>query len=88
MELARSKRGIFVSQKKHILDLLKEIRMKGCILDDTPINIFVKLGKVKDGTPVDTKRYQIQVGKLTYLSHTRPNIDFVVIMVNHFMNCP
>ena len=41
----------------------------------------VKLSNIKDGVPVDTGQYQRLVGKLIYLSHTRPNIVFAVGVV-------
>nr|KYP53276.1 hypothetical protein KK1_024903 [Cajanus cajan] len=38
MEVARSKKGIVVSQRKYILDLLKETVMMGCRPAETPID--------------------------------------------------
>lgn len=49
MEIARSKKGIVVSQRKYILDLLKETGMSGCKPADTPIEASTKLGEVRDG---------------------------------------
>jgi hypothetical protein len=73
MEVARSKDGIVVSQQKYILDLLKETGMSGCRPADTPMDPNAKLWE-KGSVPVDTGRYQRLVGKLIYLSHTRPDI--------------
>ena len=36
----------------------------------------------------DRGKYQRLVGKLIYLSHTRPNIAFVVGVVSQFMHVP
>ncbi|KAL9434214.1 hypothetical protein AB3S75_028943 [Citrus x aurantiifolia] len=88
MEVARSKKGIVVSQRKYILDLLKETGMSGCKPSDTPIEANSKLGEVKNGVPVDKGRYQRLVGRLIYLSHTRPDIAFAVSMVSQFMHSP
>ena len=88
MEVAQSKNGIVVSQRKYILDLLAETGMSGCKPSDTPIEIGAKLGDVKDGVPVETGRYQRLVGKLIYLSHTRPDIAFAVSLVSQFMHSP
>ena len=88
MEVARSKRGIVVSQRKYILDLLKETGMSGCRSADTPIDPNQKLGDTKDGNLVNTTQYQKLVGKLIYLSHTRPDIAFAVSIVSQFMHSP
>lgn len=53
MEVARSKKGIMVSQQKYILDLLKEIGMMGCRPANTPIDPNQKLRSEDRGDPVD-----------------------------------
>ena len=65
MEVARSKEGIMVSQRKYILDLLKETVMSGCKPIETPIDPNKKLGDSKQGGPVDVGQYQRLVGKST-----------------------
>ena len=62
--------------------------MSGCKPSDTPIEANSKLGEVKNGVPVDKGRYQRLVGRLIYLSHTRPDIAFAVSMVSQFMHSP
>ncbi|XP_047331638.1 cucumisin-like [Impatiens glandulifera] len=47
-----------------------------------------KLGNNNDNTPTEKCRYQRLVGRLMYLSHTRPGIGFVVSVVSQFMNRP
>ena len=88
MEIARSRLGISVSQRKYILDLLKDTGMSACKPADTPIDPNLKLGNIKEGVPVDKAQYQRLVGRLIYLSHTRPDIAFAVSMVSQFMHCP
>ncbi|XP_062075664.1 uncharacterized mitochondrial protein AtMg00810-like [Humulus lupulus] len=46
MEFARSKEGIFVSQRKYVLDLLNETGMMVCKLAETPSEPNVKLQHV------------------------------------------
>ncbi|RVW90322.1 Retrovirus-related Pol polyprotein from transposon RE1 [Vitis vinifera] len=53
MEVARSRKGIVVSQRKYILDLLKETGMLGCKPIDTAMDSQKKLGIEKESTPVD-----------------------------------
>uniref|UniRef100_A0A2N9J1M4 Integrase catalytic domain-containing protein n=1 Tax=Fagus sylvatica TaxID=28930 RepID=A0A2N9J1M4_FAGSY len=88
IEVARSKEGIFVSQRKYVLDLLVETGMLACKPIDTPIEQNHRLGEDIDDTPVDRERYQKLVGKLIYLSHTRPDIAFAVSVVSQFMHAP
>ncbi|KAA0052170.1 Cysteine-rich RLK (receptor-like protein kinase) 8 [Cucumis melo var. makuwa] len=68
IEVARSKEGIFVSQRKYTLDLLTETGMLGCRLADTPIEFNCKLGNSDDQVPVDKEQYQRLVGKLIFFS--------------------
>ncbi|CAL5395906.1 unnamed protein product [Camellia sinensis] len=88
MEIARSKKGIAVSQRKYVLDLLNETGMLGCKPADTPMDTTIKLEESDGSAPSDKGRYQRLVGKLIYLSHTRPDIGFSVSVVSQFMNNP
>lgn len=59
--------------------------MLGCKPSDIPMDAR----KVEDdGKLVDKERYQRMVGKLIYLSHTRPDIAFAVSVVSQHMNSP
>ncbi|TYK06529.1 putative mitochondrial protein [Cucumis melo var. makuwa] len=88
MKVARSKEGISVSQRKYTLDLLTETGMLRCRPADTPIEFNYKLRNSYDQVPVDKDQYQCLVGKLIYLSHTCPDISFVVSAVSQFMQAP
>lgn len=88
MEVVRNRSGIIVSQRKYVLDILKEIKMLGCIPVDTPMDPVKKIGDRESGTPVDTGRYQHLVAKLIYLSHTRLDIAFAISVVSQYMHAP
>ena len=88
MEITRNDSAISVSQRKYTLDLSKEIGMMGSKLDDTRMDSNVKLKIKNDEDLVDKGRYQRLVGKLIYLSHTRPDKTFVVSCVSQFMHSP
>ena len=81
MEVARSKKGIFVSQRKYVMDLLKETSMLGCKPVDTLMDPTKKIGMVKDSAPINRGRYKRLAGRLIYLSHSRPDIGFSVSVV-------
>ena len=78
MEVARTTQGIVVCQRKYTLDLLEETRMLGCKPIDTPVEVNKREGNLDEKMLVDKGRYQRLVGKLIYLSHTRPDIAFAV----------
>ena len=77
-----------MSQRKYTIDLLTETGILGCRSTDTPIEFNCKLGNSNDQVPVDKEQYQHLVGKLIYLSHTHPDISFVVSVVSQFMQAP
>ncbi|GKC10464.1 putative RNA-directed DNA polymerase [Tanacetum coccineum] len=78
IEVLRSKQGIFMYQKKYVLNLLAEIDMIDCKPADTLMIVNQKLYMEEKARLVDKGRYQRLVGKLIYLSHTRPNIAHAV----------
>jgi hypothetical protein len=87
VEVSRSSKGIYLSQRKYILDLLSEVGMLGCRPALTPIEQNHRLTS-ESGQPVDRAQYQRLVGRLIYLSHTRPDIAFAVSVVSQFMHDP
>ncbi|CAL8073329.1 unnamed protein product [Prunus armeniaca] len=82
IEVAKSKTIIFLSQRKYVMDLLTETGMLGCMPADTPIEMNHKLCEDMDQEPTNKEQYQRLVGKLIYLAHTRPDIAYVVSVVN------
>ena len=62
MEVTRTKKEISISQKKYVIDLLREICMLGCKPSKTPIEWNGKL-RMKACNLVDRGRYQKLVGK-------------------------
>jgi hypothetical protein len=88
IEVARSKHGIFISQRKYTLDLLSETGMLGCKPVDNPMEQNHKLFQCSSAGCTDKGRYQRLVGKLIYLSHTRPDIAYAVSVVSQFMHNP
>nr|CAD41085.2 OSJNBb0011N17.2 [Oryza sativa Japonica Group] len=87
IEIARSPRGIVLSQRKYALDLLSDTGMLGCRPASTPVDQNHKLC-AESGNPVNKERYQRLVGRLIYLCHTRPDITYAVSMVSRYMHDP
>jgi hypothetical protein len=88
IELTHSKKGIFISQQKYFTDLQQETGKAACKPASTPIDPNVKLRNAEEDIKVDKEMYQRLVGKLIYLSHTRPDVAFAVSLVSQFMHQP
>ena len=86
IEVAYSTQGIFISQQKYMTDLLAETGKIGCKPISTPMDPNHKLGEAKEEPVVDKKMYQRLVGRLIYLTHTRPNIAYSVSVISQFMH--
>ncbi|WVZ55981.1 hypothetical protein U9M48_006573 [Paspalum notatum var. saurae] len=87
IEIARSLKGIVLSQRKYVLDLLEETGMLGCRPCSTPIDKNHQIN-AEFGDPVNKETYQRLVGRLIYLCHTRPDISYAVSVVSRYMHDP
>ena len=70
-------------------DPLKEVHFgssKGDRYAWSPIEQNHKLGEAQENVVVECGMYQCLVRKLIYLSHTRPDIPYVVSVVSQFMH--
>ncbi|CAN6704145.1 unnamed protein product [Malus baccata var. baccata] len=76
IEMATSSKGLFLNQRKYILDLLKDADMVDCKPGRTPFD---------SSHPSD---YEKLVGKPIYLTITCPDISYVVSIASQFMHAP
>nr|GEV45498.1 ribonuclease H-like domain-containing protein [Tanacetum cinerariifolium] len=83
--------GLCLSQRKYCLDLLSEFGLLACKPSATPIeqnlaisNEPTKVDKVLD----NITEYQKLIGKLIYLTHTRPDISYSIHCLSEFMHKP
>ncbi|CAL2240436.1 unnamed protein product [Prunus armeniaca] len=87
IEMATSHKGLFLNQRKYVLDLLKEANMNNAKPAITPLDSKLKLSL--EGTPLtNISYYQRLVGKLIYLTITRPDITYSVSIASQLMQSP
>jgi Reverse transcriptase (RNA-dependent DNA polymerase) len=88
IEVAYSNGSLFLSQRKYVLDLLKETRKLGCKTSSTSIDSKNKLN-IDEGTLLENiNQYQRIVGKLIYLTVIRPDLAYAINQISPFMNTP
>jgi hypothetical protein len=68
--------------------MLAEIRMLNYKLANTPMVQNHRLGEQSNQIPMNKERYQYLIKRLLYLSHTLPDIAYVVSLVSQFMHNP
>lgn len=88
IEIHRSNAGFFLSQKKYVTDILKEHGMLNAKPLQLPMDTHLKLCPDKGDELSDATPYQRLLGKLIYLSITRPDITFTVQLLTQFMQHP
>ena len=87
IEVATSRKGLFLNQRKYTIDLLRDSNMLNSKPANTPFDSKLQLDKL--GDPLDSPNYyQKLVGKLIYLTITRPDISFAVSLVSQHMHAP
>ena len=88
IEVHQSESGIFISQSKYANTVLKIFNMSNCKEAPTPVIIGLKLSKDDDGSTVDPTLFKRLVGSLMYLTTTRPDIMYGVILISRLMESP
>nr|GEW47173.1 retrovirus-related Pol polyprotein from transposon TNT 1-94 [Tanacetum cinerariifolium] len=88
IEVTRADQGIFISQKKYALDLLTEYGVLNAKPYKLPKDPNLKL-QADVGNPLsDPEPYKRLIGKLIYLTVTRPDICYNVQLLSQFMQNP
>ncbi|GKB83042.1 retrovirus-related pol polyprotein from transposon RE2, partial [Tanacetum coccineum] len=87
IELATSSKGLFLNQRKYVMDLLKDSNMLYSKPVATPLDSKLKLKSSREPLR-SASYYQKLVGKLIYLTITRPDISFAVSLVSQHMHAP
>lgn len=88
LEVSKTSQGIFISQHKYILDLIKEAGLSHAKPVHLPIDPKVKLQVTGDNLLLNPEAYRTLIGKLIYLTTTRPDISYSVQLLSQCMQAP
>ena len=88
LKVATSDKGITLCQRKYALEVLKGARMIACRPSKVPMEQNLKLSKFHLELLPDPRVYRRLVGRLLYLTITKPNITYSVHKLNQFMSKP
>ncbi|GJW86717.1 hypothetical protein Tco_0162057 [Tanacetum coccineum] len=76
--------GIFISQDKHVAEILKKFDFASVKAASTPIETQKPLVKDEEASEVDVHLYRSMIGSLMYLTASRPDIMFAVCACSRF----
>ncbi|XP_051135426.1 uncharacterized mitochondrial protein AtMg00810-like [Andrographis paniculata] len=88
IKVEQSKSGIFISQEKYAVEVLRKFNMEHANPVTTPCVTGLKLSKNGEEKMVDTTMFRSLIGNLMYLTATQPDIMFAVSLVSRFMEKP
>ncbi|XP_021837610.2 uncharacterized mitochondrial protein AtMg00810-like [Spinacia oleracea] len=87
IEVSHTNEGYILTQKKYTKELLQDCELDISKPVVTPFPLNLKL--TTEGTPYhNAELYRCYVGKLNFLTHTRPDISFAVQCLSQFMHSP
>ncbi|GKB52923.1 uncharacterized mitochondrial protein-like protein, partial [Tanacetum coccineum] len=88
IEFLRSSKGIVMTQRKYALDLIEQAGLTNTKHAKTPLDQNVKLTfEARDLLP-DPSIYKALVGKLIYLTISRPDVAFAAQVLSQFSHNP
>jgi len=88
IEVAHSETGIYLCQRKYCLDLIRDSGLSGDKPCSTPMDNSLRLHQDDSELLTDVLSYRRLVGRLLYLTTTRPDISFATQQLSQFMSKP
>jgi transposase InsO family protein len=88
IEVARGPDGLFLNQRKYVLDIISEAGLLGSKPISTPMDQNHQLARSEGELFSEPEKYRRLVGRLVYLTITRPELSYSVHVLAQFMSSP
>ncbi|GJR85863.1 retrovirus-related pol polyprotein from transposon TNT 1-94 [Tanacetum coccineum] len=88
LQVKQKEDGIFISQDKYVVEILKKFDFASIKTASTPIETQKPLVKDEEASVVDVYLYRSMIGSLMYLTASRPDIMFAVCACSRFQVTP
>lgn len=88
LEIARFNKGIYLSQRKYVLSLLDDTGFIDAKPTSLPMDPNLKLSSMDGEFLSDASQYRRIIGRLLYLTISRPDISFAVNKLSQCMAAP
>ena len=88
IEVIRTPKGIWLSQRQYALDMLSKYGMADCKPIAMPLDVNAKLSAQVGDVLEDVTMYRKIVGSLIYLTIMRPDLSYTVGLESQFMQLP
>ncbi|XP_040987793.1 uncharacterized mitochondrial protein AtMg00810-like [Juglans microcarpa x Juglans regia] len=88
IEVAKSPTGIHICQRKYTLDILADAGHLASKPYKIPMDQNHRVSKTTGSPLSDPTPYRQLIGRLLYLTLTRPNINYLTQVLNQFMDAP
>ena len=86
LEIEKSERGIKLSQPQYASDLINNFNMAECKASKSPFLSGIKMHEFGNSPLVDITLYRKLVGSMLYLTHTRPDLSYVLSSIEIHMH--